>query len=131
MRIVVVSDTHELHDDLGVLRGDVLLHCGDGLNGFNRSAGALDRLDDWFGRQEFDRIFESFYQVDNSSTREFGGAGLGLAIVRSFVEAHGGMVRVSSETGRGSRFTAVLPVTPPTRRPTTQVDALVAIRDRF
>jgi Icc-related predicted phosphoesterase len=57
LRIVIVSDTHELHDELGVLRGDVLIHCGDGLNGFTRSAGALDRLDEWFGRQEFERIF--------------------------------------------------------------------------
>ncbi|MFL5318871.1 MAG: ATP-binding protein [Myxococcaceae bacterium] len=64
---------------------------------------------------QFDRIFESFYQVDSSSTREFGGAGLGLAIVKSFVEGHGGKVRVSSEVGHGSRFTAVLPVTPPTK----------------
>ena len=57
MRIVIVSDTHELHDELGVLRGDVLIHFGYVLNGFTRSAGALDQLDEWFGRQEFDRIF--------------------------------------------------------------------------
>jgi two-component system, NarL family, sensor histidine kinase BarA len=62
---------------------------------------------------QFDRIFQSFYQVDNSSTREFGGAGLGLAIVKSFVEGHGGVVRVASELGHGARFTAVLPVRPP------------------
>ena len=47
----------ELRCNQGVLRGDVLIHCGDGLNGFSRSAGALDRLDEWFGRQEFNRIF--------------------------------------------------------------------------
>lgn len=61
---------------------------------------------------EFERIFQSFYQVDNTSTREFGGAGLGLAIVKSFVEGHGGKVCVESETGRGSRFTVVLPTKP-------------------
>jgi len=64
-------------------------------------------------QDQFDKIFQSFYQVDSSSTREFGGAGLGLAIVKSFVEGHGGQVRVSSEMGRGSRFTAILPVVPP------------------
>ncbi len=64
-------------------------------------------------QDQFDRIFQSFYQVDNSSTREFGGAGLGLAIVKSFVEGHGGVVRVASELGQGTRFTAVLPVRPP------------------
>lgn len=63
---------------------------------------------------QFDKIFQSFYQVDSSSTREFGGAGLGLAIVKSFVEGHGGVVRVSSEMGKGSRFIAILPATPPT-----------------
>jgi two-component system, NarL family, sensor histidine kinase BarA len=61
---------------------------------------------------QFDKIFNSFYQVDSSSTREYGGAGLGLAIVKSFVEGHGGVVRVASEMGHGSRFTLVLPVTP-------------------
>ncbi|HVE83618.1 MAG TPA: ATP-binding protein [Myxococcales bacterium] len=71
-------------------------------------------------QDQFDKIFESFYQVDNSSTREYGGAGIGLAIVKSFVEGHGGRIRVSSELGRGSRFTVVLPMTPPTPR-TTQV----------
>ena len=63
-----------------------------------------------------DKIFQSFYQVDSSSTREFGGAGLGLAIVRSFVEGHGGRVWAESEVGQGSRFTAVLPTVPPAPR---------------
>jgi signal transduction histidine kinase len=66
---------------------------------------------------QFERIFQSFYQVDNSSTREFGGAGLGLAIVKSFVEGHGGRVVVESEKGRGSRFSVVLPVKPPSPNP--------------
>jgi len=61
---------------------------------------------------QFEKIFESFYQVDNSSTREYGGAGIGLAIVKSFVEGHGGVIRVSSEMGRGSKFTVVMPMAP-------------------
>ena len=70
-------------------------------------------------KDQFEKIFHSFYQVDSSSTREFGGAGLRLSIVKSFVEGHGGVVRVSSEMGKGSRFSAVLPVNPPT--PAAQV----------
>jgi two-component system sensor histidine kinase BarA len=84
-------------------------------------------------QDQFDKIFQSFYQVDSSSTREFGGAGLGLAIVKSFVEGHGGQVRVASEAGHGSRFTLMLPVTPPQPR-TTQIAPPVmteALPDRF
>jgi signal transduction histidine kinase len=55
------------------------------------------------------RIFESFYQVDSSSTREYGGTGLGLAIVKSFVESHRGDVWVESRVGTGSTFTVLLP----------------------
>ena len=61
---------------------------------------------------QLEKIFQSFYQVDGSSTREYGGAGLGLTIVKSFVEVHGGVVLVSSTPGAGSRFEAVLPVRP-------------------
>jgi Icc-related predicted phosphoesterase len=44
------------HEELGVLRGDVLIHCGDSGFGFNGSNSEVDELDEWFGRQEFDRI---------------------------------------------------------------------------
>jgi two-component system sensor histidine kinase BarA len=63
--------------------------------------------------EHVDRVFDVFYQVDGSSTREYGGAGLGLAIVRSFAEAHGGTVGVSSAPGAGSTFSLVLPIRPP------------------
>jgi signal transduction histidine kinase len=58
------------------------------------------------------RIFEPFFQVDSSSTREYGGTGLGLTLVKSYVEAHGGHVWVDSELGRGSAFTVTLPLEP-------------------
>jgi two-component system, NarL family, sensor histidine kinase BarA len=61
------------------------------------------------------KVFERFYQVDNSSTRQYGGTGLGLPIVRSFVEMHGGTIRVESEAGKGTTFIVEIPVTPPAR----------------
>jgi signal transduction histidine kinase/HD-GYP domain-containing protein (c-di-GMP phosphodiesterase class II) len=55
------------------------------------------------------RIFEQFYQVDNSSTRQHGGSGLGLAMCKSIVEWHDGRIWVENVSGRGARFVAVLP----------------------
>jgi signal transduction histidine kinase len=56
------------------------------------------------------RIFDRFYRVQSARSREDGGTGLGLAIVKQIVAAHGGQVQVWSEPGRGSRFTAQLPL---------------------
>jgi signal transduction histidine kinase/CheY-like chemotaxis protein len=55
-------------------------------------------------------LFEEFYQVDPSLKRTHGGVGLGLAISKRFVEAHGGRIWVDSEEGAGSTFTFALPV---------------------
>jgi signal transduction histidine kinase len=58
---------------------------------------------------QLERIFERFYQVDGSVTRRYGGAGLGLALVKEIVGVHGGTVNVQSTTGEGSTFRVTLP----------------------
>lgn len=56
------------------------------------------------------RLFEEFQQLDGTTRRRHGGAGLGLAISRRFVELHGGRIWVESQVGSGSRFHFSLPV---------------------
>src|SRR5712691_1529089 len=57
------------------------------------------------------RIFDRFYRVDSARSREWGGAGLGLAIARWAVEVHGGQITLQSVEGQGSTFRIALPST--------------------
>ncbi len=56
-------------------------------------------------------IFERFYRVDKSHSREIGGTGLGLAITRSAILVHRGSIRINSEEGVGTTFTVKIPLT--------------------
>jgi len=73
----------------------------------------IDVVDDGIGipADALPRIFERFYQVDNTATRKFGGTGMGLALVQRLVQAHGAEVVVESEPGKGSRFSLLWPAT--------------------
>jgi signal transduction histidine kinase len=62
---------------------------------------------------EIERVFDEFHQVDGSSARELGGAGLGLALVRRLLEVMGGTITVASVPGSGSTFAVTLPAARP------------------
>lgn len=61
--------------------------------------------------EHLERVFDRFYRIDKSRSREMGGTGLGLALVKWTAEAHGGRVELDSEEGKGSTFRLVFPST--------------------
>ena len=62
-------------------------------------------------KERIEEIFQPFHQLDGAATRRYGGTGLGLLLVRQIVEAHGSMLEVNSNEGRGSTFKFPLLVT--------------------
>jgi len=92
---------------------------------FNRSGGLVTVTAEQAGEQavvvvedtgigiaasDLPRIFERLYRADKSRSNRIEGTGLGLAIVKHLVQAHGSEITVTSELGRGSRFTFTLPI---------------------
>lgn len=74
------------------------------------------------GSLELDRIFDRFYQVDASQTREQEGSGIGLALTKELVELYHGHISVQSELGHGSTFTVHLPLEREHLKPDEMVD---------
>jgi signal transduction histidine kinase/CheY-like chemotaxis protein len=66
--------------------------------------------------ERIDSLFEKFVQADSSSTRRFGGVGIGLAICKALCSSMGGKISVTSALGKGSRFVVDLPLPPGTGR---------------
>jgi len=62
------------------------------------------------GAEHLPKLFRRFYRADQGRSRQSGGAGLGLAICKSFVESHEGRITVASTPGQGSTFRVELPV---------------------
>jgi two-component system, OmpR family, sensor histidine kinase SenX3 len=85
--------------------------------------------------EDLERVFERFYRVDQARSRNTGGSGLGLSIVKHTVQNHGGDVRVWSQPGRGSTFMIRLPLAePPTSTdaapPAPAAQQPIAVPDR-
>jgi signal transduction histidine kinase len=117
----VFGDPDQLHRMLDNLLGNALKFTptggrltirlwryGDG------KAVVLDVTDTGIGipPDQLGRVFDRFYQIDGSSKRRYGGVGLGLALVKEIVEAHGGQVSVWSVVNEGSTFRVTLPAMP-------------------
>jgi signal transduction histidine kinase len=91
---------------------------------FNREGGRIDvtmtatpeavelRIQDTgigIPAQELEKVFTAFYQVDRRLNRAYGGVGVGLTLAKRYVELHGGSLTLTSEVGKGTTVTVVLP----------------------
>ena len=90
---------------------------GGSIDVFSEKEGEMVRVtvrDTGIGISEgnLNKIFNPFVQIDSSMKRSFEGTGLGLALVKKFVEMHGGNIRVESKLGEGTAFTFELPAPP-------------------
>lgn len=61
-------------------------------------------------QDSIEHIFDRFYRVDKSHSREIGGTGLGLAITKNAIEMHKGQIKVHSEVGEGTTFDVRVPL---------------------
>ena len=84
----------------------------------------IDVIDDGIGisAEALPRVFDRFFQEDNSRTRRYGGMGMGLALIRRLCEAQGAAVTAESEPGKGSRFTLTWPMAGDAHQPASGED---------
>lgn len=112
----VEADQLRLAQVLGNLVKNSLLHTPDGGEITVRAASSEGEVvfsvadtGSGINEEELPMIFERFYRTDRSRARATGGAGLGLSIARSLVEAHGGRIRAESERGKGTTISFTVP----------------------
>lgn len=99
----ILSNAHKYTEQGGEVTIDVT----------QKDSNAVIRIEDngiGISEEELPYIFERFYRIDESRTRETGGTGIGLAIVKELVEAHNGQIDVKSELGEGTEFIISLPL---------------------
>jgi signal transduction histidine kinase len=116
----VEGDADRLNEVLGNILSNAFKFTGHGgkiaLDARRDGAGlAVEVRDSGVGipSDKLPKIFEKFYQVDNSAQPRSAGSGLGLAIAKEIVEAHGGTITAESEAGKGTRFRVTVPERPP------------------
>jgi two-component system OmpR family sensor kinase len=118
---VTIGDADRLHQVIGNLMTNALRHGGEDATvtlrltqsapGSEVQTVGFDVIDDGAGIpvEDVPHLFERFYRADVSRSRASGGSGLGLSIVKSLVEAHGGTISVDSVLGEGTTFRVRLP----------------------
>ncbi|MFA6985388.1 MAG: response regulator [Arenimonas sp.] len=79
-------------------------------------------------KQDMEKLFQAFSQIDSSLARKFEGTGLGLAMVKQLAELHGGTVAVASNVGEGTRFAVWLPLRSPAEAATGPAQGMIAAR---
>lgn len=116
----VTVDVERIGQVLGNLLDNALRHTPTGgtvtlsavRSRTNTAAITVSDTGEGIAAQHLDHLFDRFYRADPARGRNAGGTGIGLAITRALVEAHGGRIRVSSRgTGHGAQFTLELPCT--------------------
>jgi signal transduction histidine kinase len=122
--LAVVGDPERLAQVLGNMLDNAIRHTVQGglvtvvAQSHDQGRGvAVSVTDEGEGvaPEHISHLFERFYRADAARDREHGGSGIGLAIVKALVEAHGGAVTASSEgVGHGARFEVTLPAADPT-----------------
>ncbi len=120
--VVVFADRGKFRQSLLNLAANACKFTENGIVRFSANGSPGDRAmwcdvmvrDTGIGidRKGISQLFEAFVQLDSSSTRKYGGTGLGLAVSRKFCRLMGGDITVESEAGQGSTFTISLPTGP-------------------
>lgn len=112
----VICDARQIGRVLNNLVSNALRHTPSGgkvtVHAYPTREGVIVEITDTgegIRPEDMPHIFEQFYRGEKSRSRATGGAGLGLAIARAIVEAHGSQIRVESRLGSGTRFHFILP----------------------
>jgi two-component system OmpR family sensor kinase len=115
--VIVVGDEARLRQVASNLVSNVRRHTPDGtpvtVRAYGQDGLGLFEVSDGgpgLTDEQAAKVFDRFYRVDKARSRAMGGAGLGLAIVASIAEAHGGRASVTTAEGQGATFSVAIPL---------------------